>query len=193
MSDPSKTKFSTNILAIAGLITAIGGMVTILHQTTDIFSKDKEKNEEKIQFVDMQNTFQNDTKSVFNPVDHSVKNTHNVIEQTTTPVTQNHYESQPVINLSGYWIDTINEGRYLFTQTTSTSFNFQEYSFLEGVWIISAEGIGNLSGNTVHISYNTLFGMPGTFNGTLNGQTQISGRAKDMATGFEVAINLIKE
>lgn len=198
MSDPSKTKFSTNILAIAGLITAIGGMVTILHQTTDIFSRDKEKSEEKIQFVDMPKANQKnadviDAKTVYNPADYSAKNTSNVVEQTTTPVTQNHYKSQPAINLSGYWVDTINEGRYLFTQTTSTGFNFQEYSFLEGIWIITAEGVGTLTGNNIQISYNTIFGMPGTFKGTLSGQTQITGKAKDMATGFEVALNLIKE
>ena len=193
MSDPSKTKFSTNILAIAGLITAVGGLLTILHQTTDIFSKDKEKKEETIELVDLPKNHQNGTKKVSNPADNSTGNIQNIVKEIPAPVTQENLENTTSINLSGYWVDTINEGRYLLTQTTTTSFNFQEYSFFEGMWMISAEGIGNLSGNTVQISYNTLFGMPGSFQGTLNGKTHITGKAKDLATGFEIPINLIKE
>ncbi len=202
MSDPSKTKFSTNLLAIAGLITAIGGLVTILHQTTDIFSK-KESN--KTEIVE-KHTPQNISTDIGIPPAKQPENAFSRQQQNLN--TQNNYNANTqqqvsdqvntsynyAVNLSGYWVDHINQGRYLFSQDSYGNLGFQEYSFVDGYWMVTAEGQGFIQANTIQINYYTIFGTAGSFTGSLaSNANSMQGRAKDAATGFKVPMSLVKE
>jgi hypothetical protein len=76
----------------------------------------------------------------------------------------------------------------------SGSVSFQEYSLLNGIWIVTAEGSGTVYKNEIKVPYYTLYGLLGIFTGTIkeDGLT-IKGTALDNASGIKTPLLLQKE
>lgn len=169
----NKTKFSMNIIAIAGLVTAFGGLITILHQTgiITIYSGYKIKQpietpiEHKSEIIE--NQFQEPvSKSIYSTnndmVNHNKIKPHNsYIEKVSNnskrdelPI--NNYSK---INYTGSWISAMDDARYEIIQNNLGQINLKEYQLIDGIWIITAEGDGNILNNKIRISINTIYGI----------------------------------
>jgi hypothetical protein len=95
--------------------------------------------------------------------------------------------------LSGYWYDIVNAGRYYLKEDSKGKVSFQEYSFLDGSWISTAEGVGTIKGKLLTVPYTTSSGK-GIFKGRTDahGQT-IQGKALNHSTGKTVELYLNRE
>lgn len=186
MAENRKSGFSSNILAIAGLITAIGGLITILHQTKVIsFGSEKEKT--KTEVVNQQGKANNNNTLIESEVTH-IDNTDIVsnLNNNSEVVSGN-------LNITGNWYDSINAGRYSFSQNGYGQISFQEHSYMEGTWLITAEGTGTVSGNQINIPYYTIYDTTGHFVGTINNNNSVTGTAQDYASGARVQLQLSRQ
>jgi len=179
MADTAKTKFSNNLIALAGLITAIGGLLTVLHQTEVISFSRSEKRQTTID--------RHENKNDPGPKEEL----HNDI----VPVSNGLTEREPVFkNLSGYWYDEINGGRYHFVHNTSGGLSFKEFSWMNGVWITTAEGSGKVHGQMINLTYATAYGLSGAFEGTIDyEEEEVAGFALDHNAGVRTSRHLSKE
>lgn len=191
MAENRKTGFSSNILAIAGLVTAIGGLITILHQTKVIsFGSEKEKTTTEVvnQQGDNNNTIPANTKNT--PAENEVtykENTHIVNSLNNTEVISHN------LNISGNWYDLVTACRYSFSQDNYGQISFLEYTFMEGTWIITAEGTGTVNGNQINIPYYTFFDTTGNFVGTINSNNSVTGTAQDYTSGVRIQLQLSRQ
>jgi len=178
MSETPKNKFSSNLIAITGFITAIAGLITILHQAGVMFPKDDHQ--------------QNKTTVIIDTVIAESKGGSKIIVNNS--LTKTNYKEERKFNIAGYWNDNVNNGRYYFSHNTSNTVNFQEYSLVQGSWIVSAEGRGTIYKNELSISYLTMYGTSGSFNGIISEDTRtIEGVAKDGTTGIRMPMKIRKE
>ncbi|MGI9550036.1 MAG: hypothetical protein ACR2MT_02460, partial [Aurantibacter sp.] len=172
------------LIAIAGLITAVGGLLTVLHQT-GAFSG-VEKNQTTI------------TRGG-SDIDHKEQKIDPAPREDTpsniVPVNNDFAEPKKVsINLSGYWYDEINGGRYHFVHNTSGRLSFQEFTWISGVWVTSAEGSGTVQGQMISLAYTTAYGMTGAFEGTLDEEgEEVIGYAMDHSSGLRTSMYLSRE
>lgn len=179
MSEGTKNKFSSNLVAITGFITAIVGLITILHQVGVIFPKEDNQQTQRTVVVDT---------VVVKP-----KQT-NDVEVVHTSLTDTKPKKERIFNLSGYWNDKVNNGRYFFTHNTQNTVRFQEYSLVQGSWIVSAEGTGTIYKNELSITYTTMYGTTGSYNGIIsNNSNRIEGVVKDLTSGLQMPMKISKE
>jgi len=195
MSDTSKTKFSNNLIAIAGLITAVGGLLTILNQTGKLSLNTKDEKPQTESIRKTQNT-EGQRETIANQNEYNIEKTvpSKSLDQDNAKLVTYDEPENLTFNLTGYWYDTVNSGRYYFNHQSSGNISFQEYSFLEGVWMVTVEGTGTVNGKNLNIAYTTLFGLTGFFRGTIqdNGIV-ITGTATINSTGVKTPMNLNKE
>ncbi|HHC80159.1 MAG TPA: hypothetical protein ENK46_09780 [Flavobacteriia bacterium] len=191
MADSAKTKFSTNVLAVTGFITAIAGLITVLHQT-GVISFSKKQPPAKVEKV-IEKQMPNEEVTTIT-VSQPNKSNKSGQEETVANNSYQKNETQITYNLTGYWYDTLHAGRYYFNHQASGSVSFQEYSLLNGIWIVTAEGSGTVYKNEIKVPYYTLYGLLGTFTGTIkeDGLT-IKGTALDNASGIKTPLLLQKE
>jgi hypothetical protein len=210
----AQNKFSSNLLAIAGFITAIGGLVTVLHTTGVISinsSKEPVENVKK-QVVQPQNLVSDDSKEVatsngahksqkeMDAIKAQLDETQAQLNQIkkgsskksvpTTPVNTN--TSSPTI-VTGTWQDAISYGKYVFAQDAYGTVSFQEHSIIDDVWIITAEGTGTLKNNRLLLDYMTLYGTSGRFDGNLQNDGSIQGVASDISSGIQTQLHLKRQ
>ncbi len=210
----SQNKFSTNLLAITGFITAIGGLVTVLHQT-GVFSPEDSKastKSEQKEVVEPQKPVSDvQTKVITNNANKSqeeidamklqlqqtqaqldqMKDENSRKTQTSQPVTA--YNTNSNVILTGTWQDAINYGRYVFGQDALGELTFQEYSYVEGTWVVTSEGSGHIKNNSITLNYMTLYSTSGRFNGVLQNDGSIKGIATDNASGIQVQLHLKRQ
>jgi len=190
MADSAKTKFSTNVLAVTGFITAIAGLITVLHQT-GVISFSKKQPSAKVEKV-IEKQMPNDKVPAITVSQPNKSNKSEQEEKVNNSYQKN--ETQITYNLTGYWYDTLHAGRYYFNYQASGSVSFQEYSLLNGIWIVTAEGSGTVYKNEIKVSYYTVYRLLGTFTGTIkeNGLA-IKCTALDNASGIKTPLLLQKE
>ena len=185
MVDSTNTKFSTSVIAITGLITAIGSIITILFNVGIIGNKgqkkDHKKEEQKKEVIIDKSKLLKDlkTKDVTIPA----------IKPETLTVVEKTY------NLTGKWVDINNSnGRYQINHEDSGTINFTEYSIVYGEWITTATGTGNVKGTRVKIPYQTYAGTRGEFTGSITNQgKKIQGKIQDFDAGITAELNLKKQ
>lgn len=182
MTNSTRTKFSANIIALTGLISAIGGIITVLY-TVGVLGGEKTPNKEE-EFQEL---------LVTKPTEKSNVQTKE-IKIVTTPKPTIATKVIKAINLTGYWVDTNTpNGKYYINHESSGNISFTEYSLMLGSWVTTASGSGKTNGNTLEIPYVTYAGTNGNFKGKLvsNGK-KIQGTAYDFSAGIQVALNLQK-
>ena len=185
MVDSTKTKFSTTVIAITGLITAIGSVITILFNVGIIGNKeqkkDHKKEEQKKEVIIDKSKLPKDlkTKDVTIPA----------IKAEALTVVEKTY------NLTGKWVEINNSnGRYQINHEDSGTINFTEYSFVFGEWVTTATGTGNVNGTNVTIPYTTYLGTSGKFTGKItNRGKKIEGRIQDFDAGITAELNIKKQ
>ena len=189
MSD--KTKFSTSIVAITGLITAVGGLITILFNTGFFGDKkgdEKKQPEKEVVYIPEE---KNDDEQVIR-IDPEPKS---FVDEEVIPKPKPKPEPK-VYNLTGNWFDPNYPGaKYYFNHESSGAISFTEYSSVFGQWVVTSQGTGTISSNKrIEIPYNTSVGTNGRFDGVLsnNGKT-ISGTASDFVSGASLPFNLNKQ
>lgn len=181
MADSSKTKFSSNVVAIAGLITAVGGLITILVNAGYIGNKKKDTKKEKDEVKQ---------EIIVKLPEETIKPKKEVIIKKIIPE-----EKVKTYNLTGYWKDSNNpNGRYYLNHESTGKISFTEYSNLYGQWTVSAQGVGVISGRKLNLPYTTYLGSTGHFEGELseNGKS-ISGKINDHVSGAEIMMVIAKE
>lgn len=202
-ADPSKTKFSTSVIAITGLIGAIAGLLTVLHTTgvinlTGNSNAKKEKTEitksaepQKVEVIIKQEDKTNTAEK--KPLESSSLTT------DYQPVSNNLETIPPItnstVNLTGYWYENAQGSRYYFNQDGYGKVSFQEYAMNEfGVAFVSAEGSGTIRDNMLSVTFLSYLGYTGTFQGNVgnNGAT-IDGIAAVPATGQSMRILMNRE
>ncbi|CAL2086621.1 hypothetical protein [Tenacibaculum sp. 190524A05c] len=186
MPDATKTKFSTSIIAITGLITAIGSVITILYNVGIIGNKDSAKNEKKEE--PKKEVKVDKTKIPKDLKTKEVKVITNIKPETLKKVVKKY-------NLTGKWIDINNpNGRYQINHEASGTISFTEYSLVYGEWITTASGSGKVTQSGISIPYTTYVGTNGKFTGkiTSNGE-KIEGKIKDFNAGITAELNLQKQ
>jgi len=177
-SDTSKTKFSTNIIAITGLIGAIAGLITVLHTTGVInvtgrsndSTVEKEKIEvvkpndnPKVEVIIKQEEQSSSPVKTINTISPTIEQNPVIKVQETPPV-----ETYKSINLTGYWYENMQGSRYYFKQNNYGNITFQEYGLNEfGVAFVSAEGTGTIQNNILNISFLSYLGVTGTLKGNI--------------------------
>ena len=186
MVDSTNTKFSTSVIAITGLITAIGSIITILFNVGIIGNKeqkkDHKKEEQKKEVIIDKSKLPKDIKAKEVKVIPTVKpETLTVVEKT--------------YNLTGKWVDINNSnGRYQINHEDSGTINFTEYSFVFGEWVTTATGTGNVNGTNVTIPYTTYLGTNGKFTGKItNRGKKIEGKIQDFDAGITAELNIKKQ
>ncbi|MGG8495304.1 hypothetical protein ACQY1Q_02710 [Tenacibaculum sp. TC6] len=182
MTDPTKTKFATTIIAITGLISAIGGVITILHNVGVLDFGKLKKEEIKIEEVKKEEPHQEE----------KIKDTKQKVITTINPKV---YEAAKEYNLTGYWLDKANaNGKYYITHQNTGNVSFTEYSLIFGQWISTATGQGKCNNNTLEIPYETYLGTNGKFTGKIsNNGKEIEGTISDFNAGMTAMLNLKKE
>jgi len=208
----TQNKFSSNLVAIAGLITAIAGLLTVLHQTGVIFNTDNTSNNENIEQTDQPATVIEDSKSAsinnssnsqeeMEAIKKQLEHTQTQLDQikkvdsreTLPTSTVNEFNTNSTTLLTGTWQDVINYGKYIFRQDVSGNLTFQEHSVVEGSWIVTSEGNGVIENNTIELDYITLYGTAGRFSGKLQSDGSIRGIAIDNASGIQVQLHLKRQ
>lgn len=177
--DKTKTKFSTTVVALTGLISAIGGIITVLFNTGVLGGEKKEVQKTK------------------EPPVVVVKEKPKMKDVTTKKLEPDYIE-QPKkrsYNLTGYWIDNNNpNGKYYFHQQNEREISFTEYSLLFGQWITSATGSGTIDKDNIKLVYSTSSGTTGEFIGNLYKEGNvIGGTVRDLVTGLTGTLHLKKE
>lgn len=187
MSDSTKTKFSTNIIAITGLISAIGGVITVLYNTGVLGSKQvhttiQEKSHEVI--------YQKKESNIKKKAQVKEENEVNYVDVVFTKESLKRTH-----NLTGYWIDINNpNGRYYIDFQEADLITFTEYSLVLGVWVVTANGSGNIHKNRITIPYKTYVGTMGKFSGkVLKNGNRINGSIQDYHAGITAPLNLQKQ
>ena len=188
MANTTNTKFSTSVMAITGLITAIGSIITILFNVGIIGNKGDEKHQ------DLQDN---------NPKEVVVKGeiTPNIVEDKGVKIItkdEPKVQKKAVVkefNLTGRWVDINNPtGRYEITHDSSGNISFTEYSLIFGEWIATAEGSGEVNSMRVNIPYTTYVGTNGKFTGKItNNGKKIDGQVKDFNAGITAELKLQKQ
>ncbi len=213
-----KSGFSGSIAALAGLITAIATLVTILFQA-GIIGGDK-----KVAKSEPTAVYQ-ETEPTEKVVPNTTQN-HNIVlqqrldslnqeaarkreaelkkqivameeqlrqkqqEEARKPAAQN----KPVVaTIGGKWMDQYSGGLYEINQFDD-KITFVEYSMFLGIRTVSAEGNGTISNNSVVVEYNTIFDTSGKL--TLQIQEQgkaLSGTFHDYNTGGTANIYLVRQ
>lgn len=188
-ADPSKTKFSTTIIAITGLIGAVAGLLTVMH-TTGVIDLTKDKKPEIQNEVVLENKIskeQHEQPEEMNIVPVANNNERTVVERIP---------EKPInYNISGYWYENQSGSRYFFNQDVNGNVYFQEYSLNEyGVAFVSAEGTGVMTNNKFRIPFMHYSGYEGIVNGTIenNGNT-IDAMATFLATGQSTRVLIHRE
>jgi hypothetical protein len=187
MPDTTKTKFSTSIIAITGLITAVGSVITILYNVGIIGNKennDNSKREEQVQQVKVIDESE--------PQEDKKAKELNVVTKVKPERVKKVVKSY---NLTGKWIDINNpNGRYQINHENSDAISFTEYSLVFGEWIITASGSGKVTDSNINIPYTTYLGTNGKFTGliTRNGE-KIEGKIQDFNAGITAELNLQKQ
>jgi|GEM_PF-6591764 len=189
-ADPSKTKFSTSIIAITGLIGAVAGLLTVMHTTGVIHltNDTKEKRTEKEVVVNTRGT---------NDQQENTEKTHivPVVNKKEEQLVERIPEKTRTHNISGYWYENQSGSRYFFNQDVNGNVYFQEYSINEyGMAFVSAEGTGVLTNNQFRIPFMHYTGYEGIVNGTIdtNGNT-IDAMATFIATGQSTRVLIHRE
>ncbi len=180
MSNTTKTKFSTNVLAIATLVTAIGGFITILFNTGVLGNEKKKSTTEEVKESKIDST-QRET-------DTTIK------DQATQPVVYK-AEKTEAYNLTGNWFDINNpKGKYYINHEGSGMISFTEYSLVFGEWISTATGSGTVENKKIDIPYTTYLGTNGRFKGeVLSDGKKIEGTVRDYSAGITIVLNIQKE
>ncbi|CAM1358361.1 hypothetical protein [Tenacibaculum xiamenense] len=179
MSDSAKTKFTATIIAITGLLTAIGGVITVLHNVGFLNLKKDKKEESKIEIEIPEK------KKVIDEKEKVIK----------TIVSEKKIKKEEPLVLSGYWWNKDNRnGKYYIESNSSGNISFTEYSLMYGQWISTATGTGSVKQKNIDIPYTTYLGTSGKFTGKVvdNGK-EIHGSIHDFSAGMKVILNLIKE
>lgn len=186
MTDTAKTKFSNNLIAIAGLITAVGGLLTVLHQTGVVSFSGPQKDQTTINPIGGKE---------FRKVEETDPTSNDNLLNNFVPVSRDIDKVDTAFeNLSGYWYDEINGGRYHFVHSTSGRLTFKEYSWMNGMWIPSAEGSGTIRGQAINLTYTTAYGLSGTFEGTMDEYgEEVAGFALDHSSGLRTNMHLSKQ
>ena len=184
MTNSTRTKFSTSIIAITGLISAIGGIITVLYTVGVLGMEKAHDKEEKTPELLVTET---------KPIEKRDVQTKE-IKIVTPPKPTIVKKVIKAVNLTGYWVDTNTpNGKYYINHESSGNISFTEYSLMFGSWVTTATGSGKKNGNTLEIPYITYAGTNGNFKGKLvsNGK-KIQGTAYDFSAGIQVALNLQK-
>ncbi|MFY7672189.1 hypothetical protein ACOSP6_13980 [Tenacibaculum sp. MEBiC06402] len=189
MVDSTNTKFSTSVIAITGLITAIGSVITILFNAGIIGKKpvnknnSKEKTEKKV--VIDHSKLPGDLRTKEIDVVPSVKPPK---PKVVKAIVKNY-------NLTGKWIDADSpNARYQINHEDSGAISFTEYSLVFGEWIATASGTGKVTKRGVSIPYKTYLGTNGKFTGKItNNGEKLEGKIQDFDVGMSVTINLQKQ
>ncbi|SEC20996.1 hypothetical protein SAMN04489761_2383 [Tenacibaculum sp. MAR_2009_124] len=171
-----KTKFSTTIMAITGLITAIGGVITILHNVGFLGLKEPNEKHFKVE----KETFEKEKETI---------NEKEKVIKSFIPV------EKIKVSLSGYWWNKENNnGKYYIEHKRNGEVSFTEYSLMYGQWVSTATGSGDITATSIDIPYTTYVGASGKFTGKVsaNGK-EIHGFIHDFSAGMKVILNLIKE
>ena len=195
--DPSKTKFSTNIIAITGLLGAIGGLLTVLHTTGVIDLSSNAKNQtpqkeiigNKLDIEDI-NVSDDNTLNI-SEMDNEESFANTEIEKPKTTIKK--VTNMP--NLSGYWYENQLGSRYFFSQDAGGNIAFKEFALnTYGETFVSAQGTGAIRNSSININFVSYLGYSGVFNGTVtnNGKT-ISGVASVPSTGESLQLTMYKE
>ncbi len=186
MADSTKTKLSTTIIAITGLITAIGSVITILYNVGVIGNK---KIEEKVKKEGTIEEVKIDKKE---PLKDFTKKEIKVITDTKPKSVK---KVVKIYNLTGKWVDINNpNGRYQINHENSGNISFTEYSLVYGEWVTTASGSGQVTQANISIPYTTYVGTNGKFTGriTSNGK-KIEGKIQDFNAGITAELNLQKQ
>ncbi|CAM1345293.1 hypothetical protein [Tenacibaculum amylolyticum] len=193
MSDATKTKFSTAVIAITGLISAIGGVITILYNVGFLGPNkeqkpEQKKTEEKVIVVDKEKA--KPTKTIVDKPEEKTK-----IIDDFKPKKVVEKEVKKEYNLTGYWLDVNNaNGKYYIDHNTSGRISFTEYSFVFGEWIVTANGTGTIKNGRIEIPYTTYVGTNGEFTGKLVEENhEIQGNIHDLNANMKAVLNLQKE
>lgn len=183
MTDTAKTKFWNNLMTIAGLITAVGGLLTVSHQTGVISFSSAEKNQTTIS-RSMGDDGHKETK-----IDPAPKED---IPINIFPVNYELTEPEKVhVSLSGYWYDELNAGRYHFVHDNSGKFSFQEFSWMNGVRITSAKESGTVQGQAINLAYATAYGLSGALEGIIDEEEEeVVGDAMVQSPGLRTGMYL---
>jgi len=145
-ADTSKTKFSTNIIAITGLNVVV-----------------KPNDNQKLEVVIKREDQTSNPTNTVNTISPTINQ--NPVVQINEPQAIESYKN---INLTGYWYENTQGSRYYFKQNSYGNITFQEYGLNEfGVAFVSAEGTGTIQNNTLNISFLSYLGVTGTLNGTI--------------------------
>lgn len=187
MPDSTKTKFSTSIIAITGLITAIGSIITILYNVGIIGNKKSDQNNKReeqvkeVKVIDKGESRKDKKKKEVNVVT-------NVKPERVKEVVKTY-------NLTGKWVDINNpNGRYQINHENSGIITFTEYSLVYGQWITTATGSGKVSQTKISIPYTTYAGTNGKFTGRITSKgKKIEGKIQDFNAGITAELNLQKQ
>ncbi len=179
MSDLGRTKFTATIIAITGLLTAIGGVITVLHNVGFLDLKNAEDKEPRIEIEVPEK------REVIDEKEKVIK----------TIVSEKKRKKEEPLVLSGYWWNKDNRnGKYYIESNPSGNVSFIEYSLMYGQWVSTATGSGVVKQKSIDIPYTTYLGTSGKFTGKVvdNGK-EIQGSIHDFNAGMKVILNLIKE
>ncbi len=214
MSDiSSKSGFSGSIGALAGLITAVATLITILYQTGVIGGKDAEPQKTEMYAVPPEL----DRNAILQRRLDSMESVHaqqkademkariDALEKkladearrkaksststtTTTPV-----KKAPSYHLAGKCYEQTSVVNYDFNHFVET-ISIAEYTMFLGIRTVTAEGSGTISGNKIKISYTTIFDTQGTLTLTIiNNGNALSGSFYDHSTGGTADLYLVRQ
>jgi hypothetical protein len=189
MVDSTNTKFSTSVIAITGLITAIGSVITILFNVGIIGNKASKKDHKK---EDLKKEVVIDKSKL--PKDLKTKEI-DIVPSVKPPKTKEVKAIVKNYNLTGKWIDIDNpSGRYQINHEDSGAISFTEYSLVFGEWVSTASGSGKVTKSRLNIPYTTYIGTSGKFTGRItNNGGKIEGKIQDFDAGITAILNLQKQ
>jgi hypothetical protein len=201
----------STIGSIAALITAVGGLLTILYQigvigpgkqsdippqtpTSQIgqYEDKAHELEQKIADIDAneRRSREAELKDKLEKLEQQLKER----EGKSTSYSSNLSSGAEPINLTGNWYTSATPGVSYKIVQYDESVTFEEISSLFGIPTVSAAGNGSISGSTLKLSYNTLFGTQGK--GSLrikeNGDL-LTGSLTDLTSGMVMPLSLQRE
>ncbi len=207
---------SSSIGSIAALITAIAGLLTVLYQIgvigpeshpstlpqvvgeqtalsqIDQYEEKAKDLEQKIANIDDTERRSREAELKQKLEELEKKLAEKDKQKTSFSSTLN--TDSPTLDLSGNWYTTATPGVTYRLVQYDDAVTFEEVSSLFGVPTVSAAGNGTINGNSLKITYNTLFGTQGK--GSLrikdNGDL-LTGSLTDLTSGAVMQLSLQRE
>lgn len=189
MANGTGTKFSTTIISITGLITALGGIITVLYNV-GILEGRKKAEEPQVHYKKIvEELIEEETSKVKEVVPSQV-----VVDTKPAITKVVHQPKKKVQDVTGYWFDSDDANAKYYFEQINSKITFTEYTQVFGQWTASASGSGTINNNKIKLSYTTYIGSRGEFTGKLtNSGKKMQGNIRDFDLGGTAAMRLRKE